>query len=287
MMAPRAPISIAISSANWPKLDLAYLHLFHFGDEALLKDLRDLWPNALLLVRPGRTREQIGEAVASGIADIEPIGTFALANPDLVDRLKSDAELNTADRSTFFGGGEAGYTDYPTARRARGCRIGGEMQDEAAADADPCAVEPGACEAAEAGLAGHFPVSCAIVALARSHRRHGGLAPRRSRPASRPGADADAALGQGRPVAEGALRRARLDHSTIAKSLRRLEEAGLLTRCKSGEDGRISLVNLTEAGRALRERTHAAWAELEARTVAGPLRRGTRQLHRAGPPARP
>jgi DNA-binding MarR family transcriptional regulator len=61
----------------------------------------------------------------------------------------------------------------------------------------------------------------------------------------------------------------RLDHSTIAKSLRRLEETGLLTRCKSDEDARVSLVRLTEAGRALRERTHAAWAELERRTAAG------------------
>ncbi|MBB3930721.1 2,4-dienoyl-CoA reductase-like NADH-dependent reductase (Old Yellow Enzyme family) [Kaistia hirudinis] len=94
-------------------LDLAYLHLFYFGDEALLAEIRALWPNALLLVRPGRTREQIGRDLAAGIADIEPIGTFALANPDLVERLKSGAEFNTADKATFFGGGAAGYTDYP------------------------------------------------------------------------------------------------------------------------------------------------------------------------------
>ena len=99
--------------ARLTELDLAYLHLFHFGSDALLAELRALWPNALLLVRPGRTREQIGRDVAAGLADVEPVGTFALANPDLVERLKSDAELNTADRATFFGGGAAGYTDYP------------------------------------------------------------------------------------------------------------------------------------------------------------------------------
>ncbi|MCX5512143.1 alkene reductase [Kaistia algarum] len=110
---PEGPALYRYLIGELAKLDLAYLHLFYFGDEALLKDIRAIWPNALLLVRPGRTRDQIGQEVAAGIADIEPIGTFALANPDLVDRLKSGAELNTADKATFFGGSAAGYTDYP------------------------------------------------------------------------------------------------------------------------------------------------------------------------------
>lgn len=37
-----------------------------------------------------------------------------IANPDLVRRLKEDAPLNEADQSTFYGGGEKGYIDYPT-----------------------------------------------------------------------------------------------------------------------------------------------------------------------------
>jgi N-ethylmaleimide reductase len=37
-----------------------------------------------------------------------------LANPDLVERYKVDAPLNTPDQNTFYGGAEAGYTDYPT-----------------------------------------------------------------------------------------------------------------------------------------------------------------------------
>lgn len=43
--------------------------------------------------------------------------TFAfvsfLANPDLVRRYRESLPLNDADRSTFYTGGEAGYTDYP------------------------------------------------------------------------------------------------------------------------------------------------------------------------------
>jgi N-ethylmaleimide reductase len=39
---------------------------------------------------------------------------MALANPDLVERVRIGAPLNTPDPATFYGGGEAGYTDYPT-----------------------------------------------------------------------------------------------------------------------------------------------------------------------------
>ncbi|PYI68513.1 alkene reductase [Arthrobacter livingstonensis] len=94
-------------------LDLAYVHLFHFGDDELLRDLRAAWPNALLVLRAGRSREDLGADVAAGLADMEPIGTWALANPDVVERLKSRAAFNEPDSSTYYTGGAAGYTDYP------------------------------------------------------------------------------------------------------------------------------------------------------------------------------
>jgi DNA-binding MarR family transcriptional regulator len=61
----------------------------------------------------------------------------------------------------------------------------------------------------------------------------------------------------------------RLDHSTINKSVRRLESAGLVRREPSPKDGRVTLVFLTEKGREVETATKAAWAELERRTVAG------------------
>ncbi|PPD17532.1 MAG: alkene reductase, partial [Methylotenera sp.] len=36
-----------------------------------------------------------------------------IANPDLVERYKTDAPLNEADSKSFYGGNEKGYTDYP------------------------------------------------------------------------------------------------------------------------------------------------------------------------------
>ncbi|MEU0738212.1 MarR family transcriptional regulator [Streptomyces sp. NPDC006134] len=60
-----------------------------------------------------------------------------------------------------------------------------------------------------------------------------------------------------------------LDHSTVAKSVRRLEEAGLVTRVRSERDRRSTLVHLTEAGRGLRASVMDAWARLEEATVQG------------------
>lgn len=52
--------------------------------------------------------------IEDGLADIVTVGVMALANPDLVERVRTGAPLNTPDPATFYGGGEAYYTDYPT-----------------------------------------------------------------------------------------------------------------------------------------------------------------------------
>ncbi|AYG62028.1 alkene reductase [Rhizobium jaguaris] len=95
------------------KLGLAYVHVMHTGNEALLADIRKLWHHALILNRPSRPRGEIGTDIASGLADLEAYGQMVLANPDFIDRLKANAPMNEADRSTFFGGNAKGYTDYP------------------------------------------------------------------------------------------------------------------------------------------------------------------------------
>jgi N-ethylmaleimide reductase len=95
-------------------LDLAYLHLAHGGDEELLGTLRELWPNTLLLNRAGTDIATRAKDIENGIADVITVGSMALANPDLVERIRAGAPLNTPDPATFYGGGAAGYTDYPT-----------------------------------------------------------------------------------------------------------------------------------------------------------------------------
>ena len=51
-------------------------------------------------------------AIHSGTADLVAFGVPFLANPDLVRRYRENLPLNEADPATFYGGSEAGYTDY-------------------------------------------------------------------------------------------------------------------------------------------------------------------------------
>ena len=54
-------------------------------------------------------------------ADLVALGRpFFLANPDPVERLRGGAPLNQVrDRYLMYGGGETGYTDYPTLSDSR------------------------------------------------------------------------------------------------------------------------------------------------------------------------
>ena len=110
---PQGPALYRYLVAELDKLGLAYVHVMHTGDEAMLADIRRLWRGALIVNRPGRAREQIGADVASGLAELESYGQGVLASPDFVERLKTNAPMNEADPATFYGGGAEGYTDYP------------------------------------------------------------------------------------------------------------------------------------------------------------------------------
>jgi N-ethylmaleimide reductase len=117
---PQGPDLYRHLVAELGKLGLAYVHVLHQGDEALLADIRRLWNGTLIVNRPGRLREHIGADVASGLAELESYGQMVLANPDFVARLKTHAPMNDADRNTFYGGSAQGYTDYPALSPAEG-----------------------------------------------------------------------------------------------------------------------------------------------------------------------
>ena len=53
------------------------------------------------------------EALNSNHCDALIFGKLFLANPDLAFRFKNDLTLNEPDKSTFYKGGDKGYTDYP------------------------------------------------------------------------------------------------------------------------------------------------------------------------------
>ncbi|OZB95321.1 MarR family winged helix-turn-helix transcriptional regulator [Paenibacillus sp. XY044] len=112
-----------------------------------------------------------------------------------------------------------------------------------------------------------FPVSFSIFSMARSHR---GLAAQLLR---------EAGLYPGQEIVlmqlwhrdhrsqNSLCRSTRLDHSTIAKSVRRLEDAGLVVSSRSKEDKRVTIVSLTQAGRDIELRVNDAWSKVEALTT--------------------
>lgn len=100
---------------------LAYLHVIEaFGAEepsaeqrAMLQRLRVLYAGTCIGNGSYR-RESAAAAINDGRADAVSFGRAFLANPDLPERLRVGAALNTPDQDTFYGGDAHGYTDYPS-----------------------------------------------------------------------------------------------------------------------------------------------------------------------------
>jgi len=102
-------------------LEIAYVHFKesthdderHGGKLIPSSIFRPLFQGALI-VNGGYNRERAEAVIREGTADMVAFGSSFLANPDLPKRLQGGLELNEADPKTFYGGGEKGYTDYPT-----------------------------------------------------------------------------------------------------------------------------------------------------------------------------
>ncbi|GAA5176371.1 alkene reductase [Niveibacterium umoris] len=70
--------------------------------------------HGVLVFAGGYTKDKAEALIASGTGDAVAFGRPFIANPDLPARFARGAEVNAPDASTFYGGAEKGYTDYPT-----------------------------------------------------------------------------------------------------------------------------------------------------------------------------
>lgn len=108
-------------------LNLAYVHViegqtggardFQQGEQpfdytALRQAYRDAGGRGAWMVNNGYDGALANGVLGEG-ADLVAFGKSMIANPDLTRRLREGAALNEPDRTTFYGGGERGYTDYP------------------------------------------------------------------------------------------------------------------------------------------------------------------------------
>jgi N-ethylmaleimide reductase len=62
----------------------------------------------------GHDLELASARLAADQADLLALGRPFVANPDLVERLKTGAPLAVLDPKTLYGGGAQGYIDDPT-----------------------------------------------------------------------------------------------------------------------------------------------------------------------------
>jgi N-ethylmaleimide reductase len=107
---------------------LSYIHIiegatggprdFQQGDKpfdyvALRQAYEKAGGKAAWMTNNGYDRDLAIQSVKDGQTDLVAFGKPFIANPDLVERLKDNAPLNTPDQATFYGGGAKGYTDYP------------------------------------------------------------------------------------------------------------------------------------------------------------------------------
>jgi N-ethylmaleimide reductase len=115
---PAQTFSTAVRAVD--RLGLAYLHLVESGpadpvgpgprlDAAFF---RPMWRSALI-VNKAYDLDRANAVLRSGAADLVSFATLFLANPDLPERFRRGAPFNPPERKMYYGGGAAGYTDYP------------------------------------------------------------------------------------------------------------------------------------------------------------------------------
>lgn len=103
------------------QFDLAYLHFVEGStrmsrvvpNDVDLKQLRALF-NGPYMANNLYTRTLAADVRKQGDADLICFGRPFIANPDLVERLKTGAELTEAPKETWYAGDEKGYIDWPT-----------------------------------------------------------------------------------------------------------------------------------------------------------------------------
>ena len=115
---PQALFTYVVEQLN--SFNLAYLHAIE-GDTGGTREvpggfdlqiLRRLF-NGVYMANNGYDLNLALAARAGNKADLIAFGRAFIANPDLVERLRLVAPLNTPDPATMYGGGAGGYIDYP------------------------------------------------------------------------------------------------------------------------------------------------------------------------------
>ncbi|MBV4485002.1 alkene reductase [Pseudomonas sp. SWRI153] len=115
---PQAQFEYIVDQLN--ALDIAYLHVVEgatggprdiavFDFDALRQRFQNTY-----IANNGYDLDLANARISQDKADLIAFGRPFIGNPDLVERLQIGAPLAAFDPATLYGGGAAGYIDYPT-----------------------------------------------------------------------------------------------------------------------------------------------------------------------------
>jgi len=106
------------------EIGIAYLHILDHSDQgapevptALKRSLRDAFAGTVILCG-GYDADRAEADLADDLADLIAFGRPFIANPDLVERMRTGAELAEGRTELFYSPGAEGYTDYPALETA-------------------------------------------------------------------------------------------------------------------------------------------------------------------------
>ena len=109
------------AAAELDRIGIAFLELREqkdFGDfgrtsvPRVSPDIRQVFQGPLVLNQEYRL-ESAEADIASGLADAISFGRLYISNPDLVERLRANADLTPDNYRTWYSEGAEGYTDWP------------------------------------------------------------------------------------------------------------------------------------------------------------------------------
>ncbi|KOG51419.1 1,2-oxophytodienoate reductase [Streptomyces griseoflavus] len=104
--------------AELARFDLAYIHLEATAEEEVLVGLRRAWPGNLIVnptvpMGPKQADRAAADHWLGLGADLISFGRAFIANPDLVERLRTGLPVAPVDEASYYQGGDAGYITYP------------------------------------------------------------------------------------------------------------------------------------------------------------------------------
>ena len=112
-------------------LGIAFLELREIGPQGTFgaTDVPKLSPKIRqaftgpLVLNQDYSKEAAQADLDSGVADAVAWGRLFIANPDLPERLRQDADLNPLDKTTLYSPGPKGYVDYPALDQLEAARV--------------------------------------------------------------------------------------------------------------------------------------------------------------------